>query len=549
MKVGKLILCVTILMAMFTGLAAAQAPGMGQPQVPMPKSLDEALASIYVGDVSGLIENAGNLAGKFKPGMSGPGLKAMAGMMVQDAGLQGFSEPGSGLMVYAFNGPVFIAYAEVGAGQIQNYKMALEQQGMGAQVAGDMLAVAMPPNAISTAATLAPTARAALADPRGAKSTLKIMGYPNKAIAAFGPQLQGMLQMMAQPGDELNPIMQMTLLKALADSSETSLELDLDPANMNIQTICKAMPNTPLATYVDSPVSTNPELMSMLPTDGAIRSVFSMNSEAYVRAAKAYAQKAFEELDTPADLQKDFMELYVEPSEMYEGEMNTAINMFVPGKGMLSGASITSIKDAEKGITIMEKTVENLKNNQAIKSMEAQGLKMDVEFHKNIRSHKGTQIHQWKMKMESTQNPQQMDQLQEMLGSMEYEMSIVGDMMVVAMGDVAIEPLIDAAKTKSHPGAKALSSIDAFGKGQDAYADIDMGAFMKVVANSVGSMMGPGGNNPINVFAESLQGSAPMVMTASARESSLMAVVNVPPALIDAMGKAVQKMQQQGGEM
>jgi hypothetical protein len=544
-------------MMMAAGVCLAQEPG-APASTPMPAALGESLMMVHVGEVSGLVLSAGDLAGKFQPGMSGIGLKGMAGMMVQDAELSGFG-PGAGLEIYYFKGNVVMGFAKISAAKMQGYKdfMGAQMHGVKVDSVGDLLVFATFPmdearsaEALTTAKRLAPAALKSMSD-LGAKPTFKFVAYPGKAIESFDSQIKGFLQMISsmQGGMKANAIMNSAMIAALGDAKEFSIEFNPAPSAFQAEITLIAKPGTPLAKSLESPAKPALSDMALLPADGALRVAVGVNSMAYANLIEEYAKKAFVELNVSEQEQKDFMSLYHEPMKMYGDKMQLSMSMLTPGQGLISGSGLTRLPNVETAIQIIEKQVAQMKDNAMLKQMEQAGLKMDVVFNKDVRKHKDVSIHQWKMTMQSTnagsaEKNTEMEKMLKLLGNLEYDMAFLDGVMVTGLGGVPVESLIDAVQSKVNPAARPMASVSAFGPQADAYVDFDLGKIMELVSGFAAANMPAGQPNPVEMMANELKGASPVVASWVTKDGSVVGSIKAPLDLITQLGQGIQNTQQ-----
>ncbi|NQU42956.1 hypothetical protein HQ520_06705 [bacterium] len=525
------ILCLSSLMLIF-GASAQQQPMY---QAPAPLSLNEALVMVHVGNVTGFLDQAGLLAQKIEPSMNGAALKSMVGMYLNDPSLAGM--PGDSGALIAIFGTGMMTFLEVQPDQASAYTSALSAQGMAAETASSLLVSSRNPSLMQGAKILAPQAKVEMAK-RRAGSNIQATVHMDRVLAQMGPQIQGMLSMMESM--QSNPMSRVGFRAFyLAAQEVTQLDLDLSPGAEGLAAEFVVLPKagSSLSQFFAAPTQSVDGLMNYLPSNGAVRGVFAINADAYASLMENLAGQAFEQLGTPQQ-DRDAVMNMLRNSSMMQGNAS-AVDMFTPGGSLFTGSQIYKVENPEQATELMEQSMEQVK--QMFQGQQQTDVEMSFDFQKNAREYKGIPIHKLNMKVEGPE-------VQGALADFQYEMAVVKDYVVNAMGSSSVEKLIDAVQSGSNPEAKDLTAKSEY-SGADAYIDIDLGRLMESLASSMGQMAGQADTAQMDAMGQAFAGARPVTMGAFMDAGAARLKFDVPAGIVSAIGNMNRQMQGGGAPM
>jgi hypothetical protein len=362
-----------------------------------------------------------------------------------------------------------------------------------------------------------------------------------------------MLQMLQPQGGAMNTV---GLHALLAGARETeTLVLELVPgakgAQINLALTPKA--KSSLADYLASPVGSPADLIKLLPAKGAVRGAMAVNPQALDKFMNQIVDVACKDANvTPPD-RDAFLSMIKDSTGM--GADAFAMDMLVPGQSLMTGSSAVRISDPAQGIAQIERSVQNMKTGSVAKMYEKMGVKMDVQFSKNVRQYKGTQIHQFKMALDTVssgglqgQAPEvaSMQQaMQKLMGKVQYEIAVVDKTMVSALGGESVDSLIDAAKAKSNPSAKPLAAATVFPGDAKALFDLDGGKLVQSVMTAISSAI-PGGeeaSKEMQAKTAPLIGAQPITAAIFLQGGGAQAKLLVPADFLTKVGQVVAPAQ------
>ena len=482
--------------------APPAAPAAAPAAIPMPSSLNEAPIVILVGDLTGFLTQAGTVTAMVQPGMNGETLKAMLGMRLQDDALAGFPA-GAGILAAAFpKNQMMLIFAEVAPAQIQAYKDTLTAQSQGVDVASGLLVVSENSDGLAVAKKMAAQAKQML-DKEPPSPTVKVTLRASSLLDQMKEEISGgleTLQMLQLQGGAMNLVGMHAFLAGARQTDTLALELvpSAKGAQINLSVTPKA--NTSLAVYLAAPVGSPADLIKLLPAKGAVRGAGAVNPQALEKFMNQIVDTACKDANvTPAD-RDTFLSMIKDSTGM--GVDAFATDALVPGQSLMTGSSAAHTNNPDQVIAQIERSVQNMKTGSVAKMYEKMGVKMDLQFNKNVRQYKGTQIHQFKMALDTVssgglqgQAPEvaSMQQaMQKLMGKVQYEMAVVGNVMVYTMGGESADSLIDAAKAKGNPSAKPLVAATVFPGDAKALFDLDGGKLVQSLMSAVMAAI-PGG--------------------------------------------------------
>ncbi len=543
-------ICLAVVVGLFAGNAA-----MAGAEIEKPAVLDDALLSVTVSDLHGLIDGVGTVASKISPMMNGAMLKSMIGMQIGDPGLAGIA-PGKGLAVIVLDPTNVFAIIEMNEAQMPACTNALAATGMLSKYSAGVLIVGETAEQIAQGAGYADAVKSTLLAKRS--PTLRIALKPSESIAKNDEQIQGLLQMMPMmmgmglqqnPGTSPEAITGITkvlegevrILLSLAKQIE-SAEITLAPANgsIRINEVYSPVPGSNLADFCNSPKVNqwNPKLHSGLLGEGAIQIDFCFaNPEALSSLYMAEADQLVKEMKLDAEQTKGLMDSMKKWMAIYGG----------------TGCESIQFGDASFGANILMEVTDEAVALELLKTMQMDmavitdlyksfGMQMVFDFKENVREHAGVKIHQLEMNMSMEQiSATEQEQFEAMgLTNMQYEIAITDGIMAYAMGDGKIEQLIDQIKNPK-ASASALKSRSVYPADAGFYCDLNIGEYLTFIAALTPATPG----NPLPQFAAMLKEAEPVTMAGYRNSGRLMCSVNVPGDLLAKIGQIAMQMQMQ----
>ncbi len=546
-------ICLAVVVSLFAGNTA-----MAGSEIEKPVVLDDALLTVTVSDLHGLIDGVGSVAAQVSPMFNGAMLKNMIGMQIGDPGLAGIA-PGKGLAVVALDPGTIFAIIEINEAQMPVYTNALAMMGMQSRYSNGLLIIGDTAEQIAKGAGYADAVKSTLLAQRS--PTLRIALKPSESIAKNDAQIQGMLQMMPMmmgmgmqqnPGTSPEFVQSLTkvleaevrVLLSLAKQIE-SAEITLAPANgsIRITEVYSPVLGSHLATFCNSPKINkwNPKLHSGLLDEGAIQVDFCFaNPEALTTLYMAEADQLVKEMKLDSEQVKSFVDSMKKWMAVYGG---TGCESILSGSSSGIDASILlEVKDEAFALEALK----TMQTDMAVftKLYEDMGMPISFEFKENVREHAGVKIHQLKMNMSMEQMCATEQEPFAALGltNMQYEIAITDGILAYAMGGSRIEQLIDQIK-EPNTSAPALKARSVYPPDAALYCDINMGKYMAFIAG----FMPETPNNPLPQFAAMLKDAEPITMAGYRNNGRLMFSVNVPGDLLSKIGQIVMQMQQPTG--
>ncbi len=544
-------ICLAVVVSLFVGNTAVAGSDIEKPVV-----LDDALLTVTVSDLHGLIDGVGSVASQVSPMFNGAMLKNMIGMQVGDPQLAGIA-PGKGLAVVMLDPDVVFALIEVGEAQMPAYTNVLATKGIRFKYSNGLLIASDTAEQVDKGADYAKAVQDTLLARRS--PTLRIALKPAAGIAKNDEQIQGLLQMMPMmmgmglqqnPGTSPEAVQSLTkvlegevrVLLSLAKQIE-SAEITLAPANgsIRINEVYSPVPGSNLADFCNSPKLNqwNPKLHSGLLNEGAIQVDFCFaNPEALSTLYMAEADQLVKEMELDAGQAKGLMESMKKWMAVYGGTGCESI--FSDDATGLGASILMEVKDEAAALELLRTLQADMATiTDLYKSF---GMQMVFDFNENVREHAGVKIHQLKMNMSMEQMPAaEQSQFDAMgLTNMQYEIAITDGIMAYAMGEGKIEPLIDQIKNPK-ASAPALKARSVYPADAALYCDLDIGEYMAFIAAFVPETAG----SPLPQFAAMLKDAEPVTMAGYRNNGRLMFSVNVPSDLLAKIGQLAMQMQMQ----
>jgi len=303
-------ICIAVSFSVVAGGMAEAAPAIEKPVV-----LEDALLSVTVSDLHGLLDGVGSVAAQVAPAMNGMMLKGMIGMQLGDPQLAGIA-PGRGLAVVALDTTNIFAVIEVAEPQMAAYTNAVAAMGVQSKYSNGLLVVGQTASQVDKGIGYAEAVKSTLLAKRS--PALRIAMQPAAIVGKNNDKIQGMLQMMPMmmgqsmmqaPGATLGSTQtalkflegELRVFLSLAQQVETA-EIILAPANgsIRIDETCVPKAGTRLATLCNSPKTgkSNPRLQSGLFGEGMLLIDFAMgNPDALAEFVSGETEQLVKEME------------------------------------------------------------------------------------------------------------------------------------------------------------------------------------------------------------------------------------------------------------
>jgi len=537
----------------------ALAPSGEQVTIEVPKMLDRALVTVAIGDMMGLIDNAGVLAAKVAPGMDAAGIKAKLGALVNDPDIESSFPPGSGMVVAVLESGGWVTLVEINPEVADTYVQKLAEQGPVAETVRGVLLIGANQEGLTAAkGVLGEVSKNMLAG--AGKPTVEVTVNLPKILERYDEQIQGwiqtlpamvgMFQSAAGTGQQTQEMMQNTArilegelrtIYYLAKQVEL-LHFNLEPQDngLRINKTVVSLPGTELAALLNAPVAPFPvDLMTILPGKGAMRGAYSLNMEAFADFAEKVANAILDQMNITGSKREGFINWTKKSIAVY-GD-GAAMDMMIPGASMISGSFIAKIKDPSIVLKFLESMEEEFEASGLLAFYESMGMPMKFEIMKDVRQHNGVAIHVMKTEVEMTNIPAaEAEKMRELIGDMAYDIAILDDAVIYAIGPQPIEEIIDAAKAGSNPEARPLAAQSVFAPGAKAYFDIGIGELVNLMAKSMAMSMPSDTPNPFMGIAAMFKDVEPVTLAAYLQQGKIKASLMIPISLFEKIGQAVQ---------
>ena len=548
--------CVTGLFSLWAGGALAANPAIEKPVM-----LDEAMLSITVSDMHGLLDEIGLVAAQVSPMMNGMMLKSMAGSQLGDPGLTGIA-PGKGLAIVALDATNFFAVIEVSEPQAAAYSNAVASLGMQSEYRAGLLVTAQTAPQLEKGIALAEKVESTLLAKRS--SAVRIALQPVAIIERNNEQIQGMLQMMPMmmgqsmmqaPGATLDSTQttlkllegELRVFISLAQQCELA-EVVLAPQGGSVRITETFVPKagTRLDTLCNAPTlnQPNPKINAGYLGDGAIRIDATLaNPQALMDFTMGETEQLVADMEI-TDL--DLVALVSVKDSFWEvsgGSISEVVSL--NGESGLTVGYLMDVKDEAKALDVIKELSQELE--PVLELYEQLGISMEQSFKENVREHDGVNIHQFMIGISMTnQPPETMAQLEAMnLTNIVYDVAITDGVMIMTMGEQKVEAIMARLNDEIFSPAP-LAAHSVYPAGGFYYFDFDVGEYMAFVD----SIMPDAGVE----MGTLLQGVDPITSAGYKTDGRVMWSVNVPGDLIAKLGqmammKQMQSMQQPQGGM
>ena len=546
-------ICIAVVIGLFVGNMAMAMAGA---EIEKPAVLDDALLTVTVSDLHGLLDGVGSVASQVSPMFNGAMLKNMIGMQIGDSDLAGIS-PEKGLAVIALDPTNVFAIIEINEAQMPACTNALAATGMLSKYSAGVLIVGETAEQITKGVDYANAVQNTLLARR--TPTLRIALKPSESIAKNDEKIQGLLQMMPMmmgmgmqqnPGTSPEALKGITkvlegevrILLSLAKQVE-SAEITLAPANgsIRITEVYSPVPESNLADFCNSPKANpwNPKLHSGLLDEGAIQIDFCFANPAALSALyMAEADQLVKEMELDAEKTKALIESMKKWMEVYGGTGCESI--FSDNTSGLDASILLEVKDEAAALELLKSMQVDLSVlTELYKSF---GMQMTFDFRENVREHVGVKIHQLKMNLSMEQMSAVEQERFDAMGltNMQYEIVITDGIMAYAMGEGKIEQLIDQIKTPN-ASAPVLKSRSVYPADAIFYCDFNVGKYLTFVSSFIPETE----NSPLSQFATMLTDAEPITMAGYRNTGRLMFSANIPGDLLAKIGQIAMQLQMQ----
>ncbi|NQU39939.1 MAG: hypothetical protein HQ523_08315 [Lentisphaerae bacterium] len=542
-----------------TAFVTAVASATSAPTIEKPAVLEDAMISITVSDLQGVMDGIGSVAVQVSPMMNSVMLKSLLGMQVGDPQLLGLP-PGKGLAIVAMDPQHVFGVIEIAEAQLAGYTAKLETMGMQHRYQKGLLVVAKTAEALATGIATAPDVSRTLLATRS--PTLRIAMQPAAYIAANREQIQAMLAMLPatmatsmQAAQQANPsvkapnisrILEGELLVLLSIMEQVAaVEVILAPkdGSLRISKVIDPMAGSRLAALCNAPTRNhwNSRVQAAASRDGAIVVDFCIeNTEALA---------AFVDAETEALIKA--MKL--------EGAVSASIRTFTQQYMALCGGTISEsifggkepglnidyvmeINDESAALDLLRSMSSELEASGFMKLYADMGMPISFSFMENVREYKGVNIHRFStgISMENIPAMQQQQMAAMNLTNMQYEVAILDGVMAYTMGETMMGSVIDRLQTPPAT-APSLAARVIFPDGGFCYSDIDMGRYMAFMTSFVPAMP----NNPLELMAPLLKDAAPITSAGYRNNGRFEWGLHIPGSLLQSIGKAAMAMQMQ----
>lgn len=551
-----------------TAVAAvvAVAPAAVRAAVEKPQIMDEAMISITVSDLHGFLDEAGSVAAKIQPMMSGAMIKNMVGMQLGDPGLTGIPL-GSGLSIVAMDPTNIFAVIEVAEAQSTNYIGMAQAQQLQAKYEGGVLLVAGTPEALAAGMAQSGSVKRALLSTRSPE--LRVAMQPaamiernKEAIDGFMQMLPALLgqSMMGAPGATLESTQatmkilegEMFVGLSLAKQCATA-EIKLTPRDGGVQLSETFVPKagTALAKLVNAPVVSKENLKihcGLLDPGTILMDFHFANAEAlgeFVGAEVGLLIKELKLEDVDADALVVNMKKWF---GMYGNGTGCEMVSFGGEDGTMSVQYVTEVKDAEASLNLLKTMDKDMA--PLFKMYENFGMPIETAFKENVRESDGIKIHQLNMSFEVTGMAVEQREQMELMGlsNIVYEVAVDNGLMFYS-GAGEMEALIKRVKSSASTESP-LTARTVYPKGGFYYFDLDMGDYMTFASRMLPN--GPETGMVKQQMSTLFEGVGPITSAGFKQGGCVMWSVNLPGDLLAKYGQMImmaqmQKMQQQPG--
>ena len=504
--------------------------------------MNEALVTVVVSDIPGLVQQAGDVAGKIQPGMGADSIKAQVGAMLGDPELKGLPK-GSDAAFVVFQ-PVQMLFVEVGGGKAEEYAKKVEESGQIAAAVDGIVVIAQTDEALAAGKKLAPEVKSKMLAASKPPAVTVTIEMP-RVIKQFGPQIEGGLAMMAasmrEAGEDTTVAEAAKMVEgyarfalAMAKQMERlEVSVDLPPEGLRISKTVTPAAGTNLATYVAAPAPKAEDLLKLLPATGAMRAQYVMDAKALAAFLEKEIKPIAKEVGLDDATVSGLLDIIKKAGDAYSG--SSAIDAVGSGKGIMDGAAAYAVSDPAAAMALLEDLVAQQDKKGGLGDIYKQmGMSLKLGLKKDARKYKDIAIHEMNLKMETEGCPE----MAKLFGdSFKYQVAMVGKVQLLAMGDTKIEPLIDAALKGDLPAAKPLAAQKLMPSGAALLVDLDVPRYREYIA-SLAAKVGQE-DKKMESIVEKLAGTEPLTFAGGVVDGKAVGRMVVPVSLMEKVGKAV----------
>lgn len=465
-------------------------------------------ATLVIGDVRGMIDQLGVLASKVVPGLNGDVIRAQAGGMIQDPGLEGLPA-GSSLFVVFPRAGLPYGYLEVAEKKSESYKQLMNAAGLSnvAYENGVLLAGADDTSINDARRHLGEAKSGPLAS--SSKNLLVTMQL-QELLKEYDPQIQQAIDRMAQDDDKPttgigSPQSLQKMMRAYYNVAKQidQVALTVDPSEKGLR-FDKELTLVNSITTTGSTVATGPDgsaLLKMLPANGSMRGEANFDPQTLTNVSSLFLTSV-----VPDDKKAEAEKMMNQFGEISAGSM---------GFDALYDTNITAasyaiaVKDEQAALAFVEKSPQMMEDAGIYQYYKDQGMPMTLTFEKNVREHAGVPIHHLKVSIDfSGVTDESARKMMEKFGNVTYEVAAVNKVLVYAVQPAKVEEIIDAVKSGSHPQAKPLVAKQNLASGGQFYADYAVGGAIAAAA----AVAPEKGKDMLNTLSTQLKDSPPLQM-------------------------------------
>lgn len=544
-------LCVVLAFCLFSGFTLWKKPNVPideGPAIASPLSVKDALVTITIPDVDGLLDASGPVISSLFPTMSPQLIRMMAGSRIGDPQLAGFA-PGKGLAFVVMDESVRFAVAEVVPSQIPVYMENLKAKGMLAKEKDGFLLIGNTAMQLRNAERISSEVWAALLS-ANREPAIRVALRPADLISGNETKISAGLQKMLsrlQRASGSNDIAgigkvldaEFRLLLSIGSQID-SLEIAVCPVDDSLQVseVIEPVAGSRLAAFFNEPAvkGFNPQLSSGTLPKGAVR------LEARLRnpdALNTLLTGELAALSQTAGLRAEQVDACSSYMKRWLSALGGTVceSVFTLDDGKLAVGYLADLNDESATLALLRNTPADMDATGLPDLYRQIGIPLTVEFKENARVYDGIKIHQLNMKFSTENLPvEQQDLLKAMQGDMTFDLAIYKKTLLCVTGGDGLEEMIDRLKNSGTPPAP-LAARGAFPSGGTYYADVDVGAYLSLV-NAIAKTTEASGS--LQKMADVLAGADPVVLSGFCNNGRMKACVKVSSGLLARLAQAGQ---------
>lgn len=505
-----------------TALAAGDA-------IPTPQTLPDPNLFLVavVPDLKATFGRIEQAAQAIQPGGLPPGLLAMqAGGSLGDPGLNKLAAKPVVIAVGP-GAPLPTIVGLVPSTDAKAYVAAAIGMGLMAEAVGDLVVVGQLPTAIDLGKALAKDYAALTAPAVAAKADIRLIVAPSKVVSAYGPMLQGFMQMAAAQtagdpkaaqGMAMAQMVWPVLTGVAKDFAAKQIDLFLKGDVLQIESSAAAAPGSILATMLVAPPVglTRPPI----PGNGCIAMGFNFNASAVVGGIAEYAVKFKADPQAGPLFSEEVIALIRSAAGVYSGTGSGAVG----GTDSLETSNILGITDAAKARALAKQGLALLGAGKVGEMYRDLGVSMALK--ENVRSTGGQQIDRMEVTIDEAKAQPGM---KEMMPNLEFAFTKTQGLSSNVLANV--DALV-AGKALGKP----LAAQAAF-PGFDGYLDCDLIAYLRLTM-SIQAKAQP----LIKPMADALaaaQPAPPILMAFKLADGKIYGKVQLPLKAVSNIGMAL----------